>query len=332
MGASFPTEAEREAVAAKLRKAAAGTARGPKITCGSDLMAREFAPIVEVVPDLLPEGLMLLAARPKVGKSWLALQLGLAVATGGEFLGRRLERGRVLYLALEDGDRRMRSRLEKLGAGRMDLSMFHYATEWQRGVEGATAIAEWVQANPDARLVVIDVLAKMRESRSGRDSGYAQDYEDVALLKPPPGRSVAILLVHHTRKAIADDPLDEVSGTLGVAGAADGAWVLKRARGEGEAELHLIGRDVEQEGAFAVRFDRDTCTWQWVGEAWRVRISGERRQVIEALADGPLKPQEIAEAIGKRGGSVRYLLLAMVRDGQLDRGMDGRYRVIEVPE
>jgi hypothetical protein len=300
-----------------------------RITNGAELMAREFAPIVEIVPGLLPEGLMLLAARPKVGKSWLALQLGLAVATDGEFLGRRVVGGSVLYLALEDSDRRMRARLEKLGAAGLDLTRFHYATAWDRGLDGAAEIAQWVRATPDARLVVVDVLAKLREARSGRDSGYAQDYDDIAILKPAAGRGVAVLLVHHTRKATADDPLDEVSGTLGVAGAADGAWVLKRGRGSDDGELHLIGRDVEAEGAFAVRFNRETCRWEWQGEAWRARLSAERREVLEALAVAPMGPADLAKALGKRGDAVRYLLSVMARDGQVDKGIDGRYRPIE---
>lgn len=325
--------AERQVLTGKLRqlpKISAAKARpAPRITSGNDLMAQTFVPLVEVVPGLLPEGLMILGARPKVGKSWLALQLGVAVATGGEFLGRTLAPGRVLYLALEDSDRRMRLRLEKLGAAGLDLSRFHYATAWERGLDGAAAINEWVQAHEDARLVVVDVLAKIKQARNGRDAGYASDFDDVTLLKPQAGRGVAVLLVHHTRKGAADDPLDEISGTLGIAGAADGAWVLKRARGQDEAELNLIGRDVAQEGAFAVRFDRATCRWEWIGDAWRVQLSAERRAIVDALADGALAPIDIAKAIGKKPDAVRYLLAQMLREGQVDKGLDRRYRLIE---
>lgn len=301
----------------------------PAIVTAADLLSRKLEPIQWIVPGLLPEGLMLLAARPKVGKSWLALQLAIAVATGGEFFGRRLRPGRVLYLALEDNERRLVSRLGKLGASGAGLERLHLVTTWPRGLEGANAITEWIAANPDARLVVVDVLTKLRENRAGRDSGYAQDFEDVTVLKPPPGRSVGVLAVHHTRKATADDPLDEVSGTLGVAGAADGAWVLKRARGSDEAELHLIGRDVEEEGAFAVRFNRDACAWTWLGDAWRVQLTAERRALLEALADGPRRPVEIARALGRQEGAVRKLLSTMVQAGQVDRGLDGRYRPID---
>jgi DNA-binding transcriptional ArsR family regulator len=301
----------------------------PRTTTAAELLARDFAPIEWIVPGLLPEGLMLLAARPKIGKSWLALQLAVAAATNGRLFGRRVREGRVLYLALEDNDRRLAARLAKLQATGPGLERLHLVTQWPRGREGASAIAAWIADHPDACLVVVDVLTKLRESRSSREGGYATDFDDVALLKPPPGSSVAVLAVHHTRKSTADDPLDEVSGTLGIAGAADGAWVLKRARGQDEAELHVIGRDVEQEGASAVRFDRDACRWEWMGEAWRVQLTVERRLVLDALADGPMKPAEIARAIGKNDGAVRKVLSGMVAAGQVDRGLDGRYRPIQ---
>lgn len=300
----------------------------PPIKSAADLLAQEFTPIRWLIPGLLPEGLMLLAARPKVGKSWLALDVAIATATGGSVLGRRVERGDVLYLALEDSDRRMHARLSKLGATGAGLGDLQYATEWPRGADGAAAIHAWVKSHPNARLVVIDVFTKLRAATEGRETAYSTDYTDVSMLKPPADRPVSILLVHHTRKAESDDPIDSISGTLGIGGAADGAWVLKRARGEGEAELHLIGRDLEEEGAFAVRFDRESCRWQWVGEAWQVRISGERRQVLDVLAEGAARPAEIAKRIGKSDSAVRYLLHVMVRDGHVDRGIDGRYRAI----
>ncbi len=310
--------------------AAAAPAGGGVVGSAAELMGRGFDPIRWLIPGMLPEGLMLLAARPKVGKSWFALDVGLATATEGEVLGRPVEGGRVLYLALEDSDRRMHASLTKLGAGsRPGLERFEYATTWPRGTEGAAAIAQWIERHEDARLVVVDVFAKLRETVAGRDTGYTTDYQDVAMLKPSAGRAVTVLLVHHTRKQESDDALDSVSGTLGIGGAADGALILRRARGESEAELHLIGRDLEDEGQFAVRFDRATCRWQWVGEAWKVRISQERRDILRVLADGAATPAEIAKAIGKTSGAVRYLLHQMTSDGQVSKGMDGRYRIIE---
>jgi hypothetical protein len=300
----------------------------PPLKTAADLMGTTFSPIHYLIPDLLPEGLFILAAPPKVGKSWLALDVALAVATGGVVLGRQVARGAVLYLALEDSDRRMHSRLTKLDAAGEGLANFHFATDWPRGLDGAAAIQEWIRQHPNARLVVIDVFTRLRGATVGRETTYTNDYNDMAVLKPPADRRVSILLVHHTRKADSADPMDSISGTLGLGGAADGCWVIRRARGEDEAELHLIGRDLEEEGTFSIKFDRASCRWQWEGDAWKVRVSAERRQALDALSARPLKPHELAEVLGKSQGAIRKLVLDMVRDGQLDRGMDGRYRPV----
>lgn len=301
--------------------------RAPTTKSAADLMAKEFDPIAWLVPGLIPEGLMILAARPKIGKSWLALDLAIATSAGGTFLGRPVAGGEVLYLGLEDSDRRMAARLSKLGASGRDLRRLEYSCEWPRGEFGAFAVGEWLEAHPAARLVVVDVFAKMREASPSRETGYGTDYADVAMLKPQrPG--VTVLLVHHSRKADSEDAIDSVSGTLGIGGAADGVLVLKRARGESEAELHLIGRDLEEEGQFSVRFDRDTCRWQWLGDAWMVKVSAERRQAFDLLAAKPMKPHELAKDLGKTQEATRMLVSRMVQDGLIDRGMDGRYRVI----
>lgn len=304
----------------------------PTTKTASALLSQSFRPIRWLVPGLLPEGVMILAARPKIGKSWLALDVAIATATGGAVLGRPVEQGEVLYLALEDGDRRLQGRLCKLGAEGEGMAALHYATDWPKGPDGASAIRDWIQHHPRARLVVVDVFAKLRGGSEGRETAYTADYADVSMLKPPGDAAVSILLVHHTRKADAEDPIDSISGTLGIGGAADGAWVLRRGRGEDEAELHLIGRDLEDEGAFAVRFDRETCRWQWLGEAWKARISSERREILELLRNGPLRPKEIADGLGKKQGTVRYLLSSMVSDCQINRGIDGLYRVCESDE
>ncbi|MEZ5740679.1 MAG: AAA family ATPase [Burkholderiaceae bacterium] len=304
-----------------------GKYEGPIISNASELLRREFDPIAWLLPGILPEGLVMLAARPKIGKSWLALQLAVATATGGKLFGRRVTRGRVLFLGLEDSERRLHSRLQRLVAPGDDLSLLDYTTEWPRGAAGAQAIAEWVEQHPDARLVVVDVLTKLRDRDAGTDTAYTKDYDDLALLKPQaPG--LTVLAVHHTRKMASDDPLDTISGTLGIAGAVDAAWILQRGRGEDEAALHLVGRDLEDEGEFAVRFERANCHWEWIGEAWQVQIGEERRVVVETLTTGgPMKPAEIAAAIGKHGQTVRKTLQRMKEAGQVDAGMDGRYRV-----
>src|SRR5215212_8360654 len=198
-----------------------------------ELMAIEFPLPRWIVPGIVPEGTTILAGKPKMGKSWLALGTSLAVAAGGIALGtKRVERGAVLYLALEDNPRRLQSRLKKLLPGGAAPEGLELATEWPRlGDGGLDALEAWLNTHPDARLVVIDTLAKIRAGQSGKNL-YKEDYEAVEpLVELAAHHNVAILIVHHLRKLGAEDPLDQVSGSMGLTGGADGALVLNRERG-----------------------------------------------------------------------------------------------------
>ena len=112
----------------------------------ADLQNQKFNPIKWIVPKYLPEGLTLWVGRPKAGKSWSVLDLAIAVASGGTFIGEKCEIGDALYLALEDGDRRLQSRMTKiLGMFKGKWPAFTYATHWPRLHEGcAELIKEWI--------------------------------------------------------------------------------------------------------------------------------------------------------------------------------------------
>jgi len=174
----------------------------------AELMACEFPEPRWAVPGVIAEGLTLLAGAPKVGKSWLALGLGIAVATGGKALGALdVTAGDVLYLALEDPPRRLQERLAKVLAGatapgRLTLSI---ACE-PIPAGGAQRICAWLDAHPDSRLVVVDVFAKVRGAGTANGSQYEADYAAMSALKQIADRyGVAIVVVHHTRKASSED-------------------------------------------------------------------------------------------------------------------------------
>ena len=130
----------------------------------AELMAREIPPVRWIVPGIVPEGVALLAGKPKLGKSWLALGLFVAVASGVVAFGTvRVEKGAALYLALEDNDRRLQFRLAKILARAEVPDGLHYSIKCPRLDEGEVeAIEDWLSSRPDARLVVIDTLAKIR--------------------------------------------------------------------------------------------------------------------------------------------------------------------------
>ena len=310
-------------------------------TTVAEVMARDIPPARWAVRDLVPEGVSLLVGAPKVGKSWLGLQFGMCIADGSPLWhGREPEAaGDVLMLALEDNDRRIQARAGKLLDARTDVdehghparkpdcARLHYATTWPRmDAGGIEQLSEWLTEHPDARLVVIDTLGRFRPPESARASAYAQDYKIGELLKPLADRhGVAILLLHHSRKAAAADVLDTVSGTAGLSGSVDALLILRRERGAMDAGLYVTGRDIEHEVDHALKFDAPTCTWSSVGTVADAQLSSERREVLDYLGEcGAARPREIAAAIGKNGGAIRYLLHRMVHDGEV-RAEGGKY-------
>jgi hypothetical protein len=295
-----------------------------------DLLAKKFPDIVYVVPGILPEGLNLLVGRPKLGKSWLAFDLCIGVAGDGHVLNSIAPgtRGDVLYLALEDNQRRLQRRLKKLLGtaqvpGRLDIH-----TQWRRTNEGGIDdIREWCAERPDAKLIVIDTLQAIRPIV--RENGYAQDYLAVAALQQLAGElGISILVLHHDRKAEADDAFDTVSGTLGLTGAADAILLLKRDPA-GMCVLHGRGRDIE-EFEKAVRFDKDSCVWRMLGDADQERLTKERRRIIEVLGDAeqPMGPKAIADESGMKVANVKFLLSKMLADGAIEKAVDDKGRTL----
>jgi hypothetical protein len=294
------------------------------------LMAAQFPPPRWAVPGVLAEGVNLLAGPPKVGKSWLSLGLALAVAAGGRALASiTVTAGPVLYLALEDTPRRLQSRMGKMLAGQPAPAALTLATACPPLPEGGTAaIAAWLNRHPAARMVVIDVFAKVRGRAPSGMSAYEADYAAIGHAKRlADEHAVAVVLVHHIRKAAADDYLTEVSGTNGLAGAADATLVLKRPRGQADAVLYVTGRDVD-ETEYALQFVPATGTWCLLdGPPGDYTVSDTRAAIlrhVRAHPDSP--PKAIADATGLSADNVRKACQRMATDGQLTADAAGRYR------
>jgi AAA domain len=290
-----------------------------------ELLARELPPVRWAIPDILPEGLTLLAGKPKLGKSWLALSVALAVAAGGVALGKQpVTQGEVLYLALEDNERRLQSRAKQLLASMTSVPHgMTFALSWPRLDQGGLDHLEaYLQAHPHLRLVVVDTWAKIAPQFNGcRRSQYEGDYEALSALKSLADTyRVAIVAVHHLRKMRGDDVLDEITGSIGMTGAMDGALVLKRERGQGEATLFVTGRDIEQEQQLALTFDSITATWTLVGNAEEFKRTKERQEVIdlltEHLSEG-MSPRQVAETLDKNYHTTRSLLRKMEDAGEV---------------
>lgn len=236
----------------------------------ADLQQKDLPSIKFIVDRLLSVGLNILASPPKYGKSWMVLALCLAVASGGRFLGYTTNQCGCLYLALEDSQRRLKTRMNKLLAGKAAPGGFHFATMASPIDNGLfDELEDFLKKHPDTGLIVVDTLQRVRGASHGKEGAYAADYREVGALKAfADQHNVALLLVHHLRKMKDDgDPFNMISGTNGIMGAADTTMVLtKEKRGDSNATFSVVGRDVESSDT-VLRFNKDTCYWENLGDA-----------------------------------------------------------------
>ena len=272
------------------------------------IMNTHFEPIAWVVPGIVVEGLTLLAAKPKVGKSWLTMHAAHAVSTGGFTLGDiHCIEGDVLLCALEDSPRRIKSRMLKMFGHDVKVSQrLKVLCEMPRLVEGGLdVIKDWIAQADRPRLVIIDTLAMVRISAKRTDTAFQADYDAVKDLRTLAAEHhVAIILVHHLRKADSDDPFDTVNATLGLTAAVDGILIIKRDANKNHT-MYGRGRDLA-ELEKALLFNRDTCTWTIIGDAGEVRRTADRNAIIAALKESQaeMSTQEIAAGTGLKASKL----------------------------
>ncbi len=227
----------------------------------TELLAMDIKPIPFVVDELLPHGVTILAGAPKVGKSWMVLDLANCVSSGAPFLGRPTKPCDVLYVSLEDTLSRLYSRLTALGIeGNPHLHIAIDAELLGRGL--AEQLASHKKEFPETALIIIDTLQLIRPVQR-KSSGYEIDYATMCELRRIAQHlDVALLVVHHTRKMPDSDPLNLISGTTGMTGGSDGNWVLEIDRRMSDhAAMHVISRDVDFT-EMSLQFVKDTMRWE----------------------------------------------------------------------
>ena len=298
-----------------------------------DLLDMEFEPLKWAVDGFLPSGLSILAGGPKVGKSILALHLAVGVAIGGCVLGKIfVQQGDVLYMALEDNDRRLKERIihSNMFAGdeRPSLERLTLVTKSPRQHEGGLNYIRWWLINhPEARLVIIDTLQMFRKQLSGKGSMYSEDYDVVSEIKKLADEfDVPFLIIHHLKKAKeGEDWLNKISGSQGIAGAADSIFVLERARVDNGGILHRTGRDVEEMN-FAMTLDG--FGWVLQGEAEKFTMPEWKRQIIDYLKEhGSVTPATLATALNLNINTAQQNLRRLVKDGELTKEGYGTYKL-----
>jgi hypothetical protein len=286
----------------------------------SEVKTMRFDPLKWVAPPFIVEGVTIIASNPKMGKSWLCWQLGIAVAEGRPVFRDcdPCEAGDVLYLALEDNMRRVQQRATKiLGIGRDWPECMRVRCEIELAHEGGIArIRNWAKSVAKPRLVIIDVFDFFRKPFSGRGSSYHEDLAAIGELRALAAElRMAIVVIHHNRKGGAEiDPFEVVSGTMGLTGGADTVLVIRRDE-QGVVGLYGRGRDLPQDVETAFTFNRDTAQWQLAGAIDEARATGERKAILEALAasDESMPPKDIAAILKKSPGTISALLRRMLK-------------------
>ena len=261
----------------------------------AELDELEIQPIDWLVKDILPVGLSILGAPSKYYKSYMALGLCVAICQGATFLGFDCTKHACLYFDLESTKRRPKNRLDQImGAGQKKPDNLYIITgEDNPGRIGEgfeTQVEYQVQKHPDIKLIVIDVFQLIRQPAKRNQTGYDRDYEDFRALKQIVDKhDVGVLLIHHTRKM--KDPSDvfnELSGSTGMLGAQDCAWLIsKKDRFDDEATLHITGRDLETRN-LKVRFVKELFQWQYIGteediENQRFQAEYDQSPLIETI-------------------------------------------------
>ena len=225
-----------------------------------ELFYKRFKRVDFIVSSLLKPGLAILAGSPKIGKSWMVLDLCLSVAKGEPFLGLDTKECGVLYIALEDSHARIQERMVHM-TDSCSPNLRVATTCAPLGEQLMKEISSYCGAFPLVKLIVIDTFQKIRAQ--GMEMSYANDYREVSYLKAMADElGICILLVHHTRKQSDSDRFNEISGTNGIAGSADTLMVLKKdKRTEKKAVLTCTGRDIEDR-ELELKFNRETCLWE----------------------------------------------------------------------
>ena len=240
----------------------------PQSISSAALMDQDYVPAEFVVKGLLPKGLTILGGSPKIGKSWMVLDLCHHVAKGEPFLGMEVTQGTVWYLSYEDNSDRMKHRLACIGAD--GLENFQISTrEHELGTMAGDlpeAVDRFMREHPDTKLIVMDTMQLAKGS--SKEPQYGGDYADTGAFKALADKHrVALLLVHHLRKAADSDPFNEFSGSTGITGAADTLMVLKKSgRMADVAKLSCTGRDIAQR-ELELRFDRQNFHWHKISDS-----------------------------------------------------------------
>lgn len=304
----------------------------------AQLLAAPATPVAFVVDQLLPVGLTVLAGAPKTGKSYFALQASIAVAQGEPFLGRSTDPGDVLYLALEDGDERLRRRLGQLEPTPAGLDRVTFDFTARKIGDGLLSYLDaWHDAADYPKLVVIDTYGRVDSAPRRGQQEYGHVTEVLGdLQRWALDRKVAVVILHHLRKAgttevVSFDVFERILGSQGMLAVVDAALVMLRGRREHTAQLHVTSRDFEED-ALDLAIDPETMRWS----ATKLFVDplaafgDRRREIVELLMHGEARLKDIAAHLNTSESNANQLLQKAIRDGVVAKVARGVYALDEI--
>lgn len=232
---------------------------------GESLMNLDLPMPKFCIKGLLPQGLSILGGAPKIGKSWLVMDLCVRVAKGEPMWNMEITQGTALYLCLEDTYARIQQRLGCI-TDEVPGTVFFSNSPCSLADGLESQITDFCKEHPDTVLIVIDTFQMIRSNSN--EPSYGGDYEELQKLKRlADDLRISILLVHHLRKQGDRDPMNRLSGTTGITGAADAVFVLEKDdRRQSGARLICTGRDVEDR-ELGLQFNKETCTWDLISDS-----------------------------------------------------------------
>ncbi len=298
----------------------------------TELYESVYASKPPLIDGLLHTGTYLFVGAPKLGKSFMMAQFAYHISTGTPLWGYNTRKSTVLYLALEDDYRRLQERLYRMvGADGTD-NLFFSVTAAQLGNGLDEQLNRFMHEHPDTKLIIIDTLQKVREV-GGDNYSYANDYQIITRLKQfADAHGICLLLVHHTRKQMADDKFDMISGTNGLLGASDGAFLLtKEKRTANAATLDVSSRDQQDQRLHLIR-NENTLTWDLQRvetELWKEPPEPILEEVAKRItAEQPEwvgSPSELVEFLGLDMKANAVTLRLNVHAGRLANEYNIRY-------
>lgn len=291
-----------------------------------ELLESDAPPIEYVVDVIIAKGLIVLSAKSKMGKSWLALQLAVAVASGENFLGFNTRQGGVLYIDLENAEAIARSRLAIVLNGGNPPDKLTIINDYSTMNDTFMAdITEYLEEHKDTSLVIVDVFQRVKKTKKANQSDYDDIYQNFTPLKELTEKyNISLILVMHNRKAVdLTDPYSNVLGSTAIMGASDEMLVIhKKERKDENATLSVTGRTV-QENEYTIHFDKPLCKWEMLGNAEEIAEANRRKEYDES----PIV-KTIKKLVDTHGGTYTGTVSEIIKASEFIQGS----RIYDTPQ